>query len=113
MKSILALIILVSTVMATADGPDCWDVAHVDSTDVLNVRTEPNHKSAIVGTLSFDATGLKNLETTGGLTFEEFTTLTECEQDSIRKVRPRWQKISYDTLVGWVHGRYVVEGRCE
>lgn len=113
MKYLFIILFTFSILLATADGPSCWAVANVDSTDVLNVRREPNHLSEIAGTIPYDAEGLINLETTGGLTFDEFTSLSKEEKDSIRIVRPRWQKVMYDSLVGWVNGKFVVEGNCD
>lgn len=65
-----------------------------------------------MGTVPHDGVGLKNLETTGGLTFQEFTSHTEEERDSILRICSRWQKVQYDSIVGWVNGKYVMEGPC-
>lgn len=112
-RTVPILLAVSLSLFATADGPDCWDVTGVDSSDVLNIREEPTYKSDIVGTVPHDGVGLKNLETTGGLTFQEFTTLSEEERDSLLRVRPRWQKVQYDSIVGWVNGKFVMEGSCE
>lgn len=58
--------------LATQDGwPALYDVTGVASNDVLNIRSEPNAGTGIVGTLSHDATNIEviaaNEEYTWGL----------------------------------------------
>jgi hypothetical protein len=48
----------------------------------------------------------------GGLTFNEFTTLSDAEKQQLLKRRPRWCRISYQGTSGWVAGRYLEEGDC-
>jgi hypothetical protein len=48
----------------------------------------------------------------GGLTFHEFSTLSESEKQQILKQRPRWCRVSYRGTTGWVAGRYLREGTC-
>ena len=54
-----------------------------------------------------------NLGCVGGLTFEEFTKLSDEEKKKIEHERPRWCKVEYEKTVGWVAGRYLTEGYCE
>jgi hypothetical protein len=48
----------------------------------------------------------------GGLTYHEFITLSEAEKQRILKQRPRWCRVSYQGLTGWVAGRYLQEASC-
>jgi hypothetical protein len=98
---------------AEADGPDHWEVVGVQAGDVLNIRQEPSGKSAKIGEIPPDGTCLKNIRCVGGLTFEEFTTLSEAEKKRIQKERPRWCYIEYKGVKGWVAGRYLREGFCQ
>lgn len=95
-----------------ADGPDHWEVYGVEAGDVLNIRQEPNWKSQKIGEIPPDGKCLKNLRCVGGLTYDEFTNLSEAEKNKIRKERPRWCYIEYKRKKGWVAGRYLREGFC-
>ena len=111
--SILTLVFMIIPfpIFATADGPDYWKVQKVRSNDVLNMRVEPNWQSNKVGEIPYNGTCLKTLECVGGLTFEEFTTLSEAEQKKIMKKRPRWCKVKFKDTTGWVSGKYLTEGQ--
>lgn len=100
-------------VFGAADGPDHWEVHGVEAGDVLNMRQEPDWKSEKVGEIPPGGQCLKNLKCVGGLTFEEFTSLSEAEKDKINKERPRWCHIEYKGVKGWVAGRYLREGFCK
>ena len=109
----IGLIAMMSTnVHADADGPDHWEVFGVEAGDVLNIRQEPKGSSAKIGEIPPDGTCVKNIRCVGGLTFEEFTTLSEAEKNQIKKKRPRWCYIEYKGIKGWVAGRYLREGFC-
>ena len=98
---------------SAADGPDYWQVHGVRGDDVLNIRKEADYKSEKVGEIPPDGKCIKNLKCVGGLTFEEFTSLSEEEKERIKKERPRWCYIEYMGIRGWVAGRYLREGYCE
>ena len=102
-----------SIVLAEADGPDFWAVTEVKDDDVLNVREKADPHSKKIGEIPPDGTCIKNLGCVGGLTFEEFSTLSDEEKKRIERERPRWCKIEYGTTVGWVAGRYLKEGACD
>ena len=102
----------VSAVYGTADGPDYWQVHGVKADDVLNMRQEANWQSEKVGEIPPDGRCVKNIKCVGGLTFEEFTSLSEAEKDEIKKERPRWCLVEYKGVRGWVAGRYLREGSC-
>jgi hypothetical protein len=98
---------------STADGPDYWQVHGVESGDVLNIRKEANAQSEKIGEISHDGQCIKNLKCVGGLTYNEFSTLSEAEKEKINKERPRWCYIEYNGIKGWVAGRFLREGYCE
>ena len=112
---VLAMLVLLiaGRAHAEADGPDHWEVVGVQAGDVLNIRQEPSGKSAKIGEIPPEGTCVKNIRCVGGLTFEEFTTLSEDEKNKIRKERPRWCYIEYRGVKGWVAGRYLREGFCQ
>jgi hypothetical protein len=114
-RCFLCLWILLSApvVLAEADGPDHWQVHGVQSGDVLNIRQDPDWKSPKVGEIPPDGTCIKNLKCIGGLTFAEFTSLSEAQKNKILQERPRWCYIEYEGIKGWVAGRYLREGFCE
>lgn len=98
--------------LAVADGPDHFRVSGVQPGDVLNVRAEPDAGAAKIGEIPPDGTCLRNLGCTGGLTLHEYTTLSEDQRQQRLKENPRWCKIEYQGTIGWVAGRYLIEGSC-
>ena len=110
---LLLIFSLPQVVCSAADGPDHWEVQGVKIGDVLNMRLQPDLKSQKVGEIPSDGKCLKNLKCAGGLTFEEFTSLSEAEKEKIKKDRPRWCQIEYKGQKGWVAGRYLREGFCD
>lgn len=116
-KQVSGIVVLVSSVVtqsayATADGPDYWVVYGIESGDVLNIRQEATSCSKKLGKIPSDGQCIKNLKCVGGLTFHEFTTLSEAEKERIKRERPRWCFIEYKGIEGWVAGRYLREGAC-
>jgi uncharacterized protein YraI len=97
---------------ATADGPDFYRVRGVSATSALNLRAEPSVQAPAIGRIPPDATCLRNLGCRGGLTFEEFTTLSEADRKRRAEENPRWCKVEYRGTVGWVAGRYLAEAPC-
>ena len=95
--------------LATADGPDFYRVAGVAVDDVLNIRAEPTPHAAKVGEIPHDGTCVRNLGCKGGLTFQEFTELSKADQEARLMENPRWCKVEYRDVVGWVAGRYLRE----
>ena len=110
---ILFFALYASYTSSTADGPDYWQVHGVESGDVLNIRNEPDWISKKIGEIPPDGQCIKNLKCIGGLTYDEFTSLSEAEKEKIKRERPRWCFIEYKGLKGWVAGRYLMEGACE
>jgi len=97
---------------ADADGPDFYQVHGVAPGHVLNLRAGPGSASHVIGRIPSGATCLKNQGCQGGLSFEEFTQLPEADKKRKLKENPRWCKMEYQGLVGWVAGRYLAEGAC-
>jgi hypothetical protein len=97
---------------ATADGPDHYRVRGVSPERHLMLRAEPSTASAPLARIPSDATCLRSFGCQGGLTFEEFTTLSEEDQRRRAAESPRWCKVDYRGAVGWVAGRYLAEDGC-
>ena len=97
---------------ATADGPDFYRVRDVPATSTLSLRAEPSLQAPRIGRIAPDATCLRNLGCQGGLTFEEFTTLSEADKRRRTEENPRWCRVEYRGTVGWVAGRYLAEAPC-
>lgn len=109
---ILLLLLYSDLLMAEADGPDYWRVRDVAKDDVLNMRSYATYKAPKIGEIPYDARCIKNMGCQGGLTYQEFTTLSESEKQQITRQRPRWCRVSYQGITGWVAGRYLQEGAC-
>ncbi len=97
---------------AEADGPDYYAVRHVARNDVLNIRVEPSASARKIGEIPPDGSCIRNLGCKGGLTFEEFTNLSPEEKERRARENPRWCKVEYRGVTGWVAGRYLTEGDC-
>lgn len=110
---VLLFVLINHDAFSEADGPDYWEVHGVESGNVLNIRQEANWRSKKIGEIPPDGKCLKNFKCVGGLTFDEFTSLSEAEKNKIKKERPRWCYIEYEGIKGWVAGRYLREGFCE
>jgi len=97
---------------ATADGPDYYQVTGVADTDRLVIRAQASPKARAVGLIPNGSQCLRNLGCQGGLTYQEFTTLTEKEKAKRQAAHPRWCRIEYQGVRGWVNARYLREGNC-
>lgn len=109
---ILLLLLYSDLLVAEADGPDYWQVRDVAKDDVLNMRSYAAFKSPKIGEIPYDARCIKNMGCQGGLTYQEYTTLSESEKQQVLRLRPRWCRVSYQGATGWVAGRYLQEGAC-
>lgn len=99
-------------VFAVADGPDHFRVTGIQQGDVLNIRVEPNAGAEKIGEIPPDGICIRNLGCKGGLTLHEYTTLSEEERQQRLKENPRWCRIEYHKITGWVAGRYLAEWPC-
>lgn len=97
---------------AEVDGPDHYRVTGVAANDVLNLRAAPNPKAAKVGGIPPNATCLRNLGCQGGLSFQDYSTLSPAQQQARLRQHPRWCRVEYRGVTGWAAGRYLAEGGC-
>ncbi len=97
---------------AEADGPDFYRVTGVRPDDVLNIRAAPKANAAKLGTIPRDGNCIRNLGCQGGLSFQEFSNMSKAEQAKRLKQNPRWCRVEYHGVTGWVAGRYLAEGSC-
>ena len=94
--------------MATADGPDYFNVTGVAADDVLNIRAAPMASGTLIGTIPADGDGIANLGCIGGLTLAEWEQATEAERTAAAKTR--WCRVGYDRTIGWAAGWFLTEG---
>ena len=106
------LVLLPGTAVAEADGPDFYQVRDISSGETLGIHAEPDPDATRLGEIPPQGDCIRNLGCRGGLTFEEFTTLSKEQQARRLKDNPRWCRIEYQGIVGWVAGRYLAEGHC-
>lgn len=111
-KIFILVFVILGLLMAEADGPDFYRVKGVAQNDVLNIRNAPNPDAIKIGEIPPGANCIKNLGCKGGLTMEEFTTLSKNEQKEILKKRPRWCQVVYGGIKGWVSSHYLEEESC-
>ncbi|TVQ89773.1 MAG: SH3 domain-containing protein [Chromatiaceae bacterium] len=102
--------LLPALALATADGPDFYRV--VGAEPELAVYAEPDAAAAILGTIPTGSDCVRNLGCQGGLTLEEFTTLDEAAQAARLREKPRWCRVEFKGLTGWVPGVFLREGDC-
>jgi hypothetical protein len=100
------------TLSAEADGPDFYAVRGVAKGDTLHIRAEPDPHARQVGEIPPDGACIRNLGCRGGLTYEDFTTLSPKEKAQRSRENPRWCRVEYQGITGWVAGRYLAEGDC-
>ena len=109
---VVLLVLFPGNAVAEADGPDFYRVRDISSGDTLGIHAEPDPDATVLGEIPPQGDCIRNLGCRGGLTFEEFTTLPKEQQAQRLKENPRWCRIEYRGIVGWVAGRYLAEGRC-
>ena len=98
--------------VATADGPDFFQVTGVAADDTLNLREAPDPQATKIGEIPPDGACIRNLGCQGGLTFQEFIELSKSDQERRLKENPRWCRVEYRGMTGWVAGRFLREGAC-
>jgi len=97
---------------AIADGPDHVVVRGVAAGNVLNLRAEPDAKAPKLGEIPPGARCIRNLGCQGGLSYQEFSTLPAPQRKQHEREHPRWCRVEYRGLSGWVAARYLGEGVC-
>ena len=107
-----AVVVAGGAAHATADGPDHYRVRGVSPGRHLTLRAEPATASAPLARIPSNATCLRSFGCQGGLSFEEFTTLSDEDKRRRTAENPRWCKVDYRGTVGWVAGRYLAEDAC-
>lgn len=95
--------------LATADGPDFYVVRDVATNDVLYIRAQPSATARRLGSIPPDGRCIRNLGCQGGLSLQEFTSLTPEQQQLRLRSNPRWCKLQYQGVTGWAAGRYLGE----
>ncbi len=114
-KSKLVFLLLMTAsglTWAEASGPDYWRVQGVADNDALNIRIDADPHAKIIGEIPPGSSCIRNLGCQGGLSFEEFTTLSKKEKVAAEKANPRWCQIEYQGIRGWVSGKYLAEKSC-
>ena len=116
MKLVLCSILALAWSLAAhaeADGPDHFRVSSTPSDKGLEIHVDAGKQSAVLAVIPPAATCLRNLGCQGGLSFEEFSTLSKETQALKLAANPRWCKIEYQGATGWVEGAYLGEGTCQ
>jgi heat shock protein HslJ len=93
---------------AEADGPDFLRVTGVAEGSVLNLRSGPGLGHPVIGSLPFDADGIRNLGCEGGPSFAQWQAASPQEREAARK--RRWCRIEHGGTVGWAAGWHLGEG---
>jgi hypothetical protein len=105
---VIATAMTATAAHAEADGPDFLRVTGVSEGSVLNVRSGPGLSHPAIGSLPFDADGIRNLGCEGGPTFAEWQAASPKEREAARK--RRWCRIEHGQTVGWAAGWHLGEG---
>lgn len=110
--ALAALVFAPSIAFAEADGPDFYRAAKIAPGDVLNIRSSPNAHASKVGEIPPEGNCIRNLGCQGGLSFQEYSTLAPSARSRRLRENPRWCKVEYRGVTGWVAGRFLAEGGC-
>lgn len=93
---------------AEADGPDHWRVR----SGIATLRAQPQAGAPALESLPAAARCLRNVGCEGGLTFQEFQTLSPRDRQRVERERPRWCRVEARGVVGWVEGAKLAEDGC-
>jgi hypothetical protein len=96
---------------ATADGPDFYQVQGAPDGGGLPLRATPG-ASTPLGFIPVNAECVRNLSCQGGLTMLKLTTLSDKAKTERLAANPRWCKVTYQGLTGWVEGQFLAEAPC-
>jgi len=97
---------------AEADGPDHFSVTGMAIGQSLDLHAEADVRSQVIGQIPSTAQCVRNGGCQGGLSFEEFSTLSQEDQRLRLEVNPRWCKVDYRGSSGWALGRFLMEDAC-
>ena len=110
--ALAALMVYPDSSQADAEGPDHYRVTKVAKGDFLNMHSAAGSHAPKVGKIPPEGKCIRNLGCKGGLSFQEFTQLSQGERKRRLKKNPRWCKVEYQGITGWVAGRYLAEDSC-
>ncbi len=107
--SLLFLGIVCSSVFAQGQGPEYFRITGLKKKDErVNVRRSPDTDAKIVGRISNDTDGIKNLGCKSPLSAKQWEKASEAKKKAAE--RERWCQIEFNDVKGWVLGRFLVEG---
>ena len=98
--------------LATADGPDYYRLSVEAPATERVMRGEPRHDAPSVLSLPADAQCLRSMGCQGGLSLQEFSSLSDAEKQQRQAANPRWCKLAYQGSTGWVEARFLAEAPC-
>ena len=104
--------VVASLAQATADGPDFYRAQGIAAGTSVPLQAEPRAEAPRVGAIAATAVCLRNLGCQGGLTLEEFSTLSEADRQLRLAANPRWCKVEHRGTSGWIPGHYLAEAPC-
>jgi hypothetical protein len=97
---------------AEASGPDFFRAKGLPAGQSLSLLQSPQRTSAVLIQIPADAHCLKNLGCQGGLSLEEFTSLSHEAQQARLFENPRWCRVEFLGTRGWIDGRFLQEDGC-
>ncbi len=97
---------------ATADGPDFFKVQGIPKGAYLKAYSAPGIEAGTTVSIPASMQCLRNLGCQGGLSLEEFTTLSAAQRQARARAKPRWCKIDYNGAAVWVQARFLAESAC-
>jgi len=109
---VVVCVSLASLAHATADGPDFYRAQGIAPGASVPLQAEPRTDAPRVGTINAKAVCLRNLGCQGGLTLEEFSTLSEADRQLRLASHPRWCRVEHRGTSGWIQGHYLAEAPC-
>lgn len=99
------ILLTAGSALATADGPDWFDVKDVAEADVLFLRAQPNASARKTGYAEHNARSLPNL---GCVSVKNGKILAD--SDHTVPGESRWCKTQWGLSVGWANARFLKEG---
>ena len=94
---------------ATADGPDYYQPRGIASGTTIPLQAAPRSDAPALGRIGSAAACLRNLGCQGGLSMQEFNSLSEAARQQRLALNPRWCKVAYQGRIGWLPGSDLAE----